>query len=361
MEKQFLQQQQTPTPKPGMFIQPKLTINQPNDAYEKEADAMADKVMRMEQPGVQLKPLPISSVQRKCEHCEDEEKKMQRKEINGEEKAAGSYLESYVGGLSGGGQSLPNDVRNFYQPRFGYDFSNVKLHTGTVAAESAQSINALAYTSGNNVVFNEGQYSPNTDSGKRLLGHELTHVVQQGTNVSPKTIQKLGGNPGCTDIERRQIHQAIFDARGWINNALRKIEMTPMHSRVLPSLRRNFGPTYGVEENISLITGRIRAAFRTLGIMPVSCDTPGTTAFCAANNCGWADVGSNSATICTNPTSTLDIAPPFAIHCILHESFHAAMSFMNVDRYVGQADYPGAATEPLLNADSYAQFVQELS
>jgi hypothetical protein len=162
------------------FIQPKLTINQPNDVYEQEADAMADKVMRMEQPGVQLKPLPITAVQRKCAHCEEEEKQAQRKEINNGETTANSSLESYVGGLSGSGQSLPGEVRNFYEPRFGYDFSKVKIHTDTVAAKSAQSINALAYTSGNNIVFNAGQYAPGTDSGKRLMGHELTHVVQQG-------------------------------------------------------------------------------------------------------------------------------------------------------------------------------------
>jgi hypothetical protein len=164
------------------FIQPKLTINNPNDSYEQEADAMADKVIRMEQPGIQLKPLPITSIQRKCEHCEEEEKKMQRKEMNNAETAADNNLESYVGNLNGTGQSLPNEVRNFYEPRFGYDFSNVKIHSDNVAAKSAQSINALAYTSGNNIVFNSNQYSPNTESGKRLLGHELTHVVQQVKN-----------------------------------------------------------------------------------------------------------------------------------------------------------------------------------
>jgi hypothetical protein len=166
------------------FFQPKLTINQPNDAYEVEANAMADKVMRMEMHsnGLQLKPLPISSVQRKCAHCE-EEQKMQRKEMNGSETTADAGLESYVGGLHTGGQALSAEARNFYEPRFGYDFSKVKVHTDSVAAKSAQSINALAYTSGSNIVFNSGQYSPNTDSGKKLLGHELTHVVQQGSNA----------------------------------------------------------------------------------------------------------------------------------------------------------------------------------
>ncbi len=188
MEKQFAQQQQTATPRQGMFIQPKLTINQPNDAYEQEADAMADKVMRMEQPGVQLKPLPITGIQRKCAHCKEEEK-VKRKEISNEEATAGNNLENYVGSLNNGGQPLSNEARSFYEPRFGYNFSNVKVHTDTVAAKSAQSINALAYTSGNNIVFNNSQYSPNTDSGKRLLGHELTHVVQQGSGVATKRIQ----------------------------------------------------------------------------------------------------------------------------------------------------------------------------
>ena len=116
---------------------------------------------------------------------------MQRKEKGGEETTADNNLENYVGSLNGGGQSLPNEVRNFYEPRFGYDFSNVKMHTDNVAAKSAQSINALAFTSGNNIVFNNGQYSPDTDSGKRLLGHELTHVVQQGDDLSRKEIQRL--------------------------------------------------------------------------------------------------------------------------------------------------------------------------
>jgi hypothetical protein len=182
------------------FIQPKLTVNQPNDVYEQEADAMADKVMRMETPLLQTKTndnsffkptsIPVTAIQRKCTHCEEEEKKMQRKEMNDAKTTADNNLENYVGNLNSTGQPLPNEVSNFYEPRFGYDFSNVKIHTNNVAAKSAESINALAYTSGNNIVFNKGQYSPNTESGKRLLGHELTHVVQQSSNASTSINKK---------------------------------------------------------------------------------------------------------------------------------------------------------------------------
>ncbi len=71
------------------------------------------------------------------------------------------------------------------EPRFGYDFSKVRVHTDARAAESAQAVNASAYTVGRNVVFGTGQYVPETHEGRRLLGHELTHVVQQSEGISP--------------------------------------------------------------------------------------------------------------------------------------------------------------------------------
>lgn len=207
------------------FIQPRLTINNPNDTYEQQADAMADAVMHMEGPAVQAKgdtgsffrpaAVAITPVQRKCAHCE-EEQKAQRKEIDGQEAEANG-LESYVGSLNGGGQALPNEVRGFYEPRFGYDFSQVKVHTDTVAAKSAQFINALAYTSGNHIVFNSGQYSPATDSGKRLLGHELTHVVQQGGAINRKIIQRAENDSsvGCTALADTRT-----DVNTYVNAAL---------------------------------------------------------------------------------------------------------------------------------------------
>jgi len=183
------------------IVQPKLTINQPNDIYEQEADVMADKVMRMTDPSINdnlfFKP-SVSAIQRKCSHCEEEEKRMQRKEMDEEEVSADEGLERYVDNLNNQGQPLSGETRNFYEPRFNCDFSDVKIHTDAVAAKSAQSINALAYTSGNNIVFNKGQYNPGTDSGKNLLAHELTHVVQQNKVIQPKFIQRrLVVNPAA--------------------------------------------------------------------------------------------------------------------------------------------------------------------
>jgi hypothetical protein len=84
---------------------------------------------------------------------------------------------------AGGGSPLSESVQSFFGPRFGYDFSGVRVHTSDQAAHSARAVNALAYTAGRDVVFGAGQYSPDTESGRRLLAHELTHVVQQGSGA----------------------------------------------------------------------------------------------------------------------------------------------------------------------------------
>ena len=81
--------------------------------------------------------------------------------------------------VGSGGAPLDNDTRGFMESRLGADFGDVRVHTDATASESARSVQAHAYTVGNDVVFQSGKYSPENDSGKRMLAHELTHVVQQ--------------------------------------------------------------------------------------------------------------------------------------------------------------------------------------
>jgi hypothetical protein len=160
-------------------IQPKLTVNNPNDIYEQEADKVADQVMQIRNFSVQREPIPISSLQRECAHCEVEDRDMQRKTDDDGETVAGSELESYVSGLSGGGKTLPEEVRSFYEPRFGHDFSKVRVHSDISAEKAARAVNARAFTVGANIVFGAGEYVPESSRGRYLLSHELTHVVQQ--------------------------------------------------------------------------------------------------------------------------------------------------------------------------------------
>ena len=164
----------------GAFFQPKLTVNQPGDPFEQEADAMADRVMRMTSREMPVHLVTRSEfMQRKCAGCEEEEK-LQKKDSTASQNL--SISGSLISTGSPGGSPLPDPARKFFEPRFGYDFSDVRVHHDAAAAASAQSINALAYTMGNNIVFNHNQYSPESESGKKLLAHELTHVIQQKKN-----------------------------------------------------------------------------------------------------------------------------------------------------------------------------------
>lgn len=94
------------------------------------------------------------------------------------------------------GQPLDRSTRTFMESRFGHDLSGVRVHTDAQAAASARSVNALAYTVGRDIVFGSGQYRPGTAEGKRLLGHELAHVIQQGAGSQPGTAERM--NEGAT-------------------------------------------------------------------------------------------------------------------------------------------------------------------
>ncbi len=181
------------------FFQPKLTIDQPNDVYERGAGAVADKVRRTHDDHVSqqsfFKP-SIRNVQRKCAHCEEEEKHMQRKENSNNEVKPSSGTEGYINNLPGG-SALNERERSFFEPLIGHDLSGVRLHTDGEANASARSINALAFTAGNNIVFGRGAYDPGTGTGKRLLAHELAHVVQQGGAASPARIQRQNPPAGA--------------------------------------------------------------------------------------------------------------------------------------------------------------------
>lgn len=122
-----------------------------------------------------------------CEECrKNREGMIQREAVNAAPVNSVPPIVHEV--LSSSGQPLDAGTRAFMGPRFGYDFSQVRVHTDARAAESARAVGALAYTVGGDVVFGTGQYTPGTSKGRRLLAHELTHVVQQTMMPSTKRI-----------------------------------------------------------------------------------------------------------------------------------------------------------------------------
>ncbi len=158
------------------YIQAKLKIGQPNDIYEQEADKVADQIMKIPHPAVQPKPLPFKITP------------MARRQPVKEEREFALDIEARINALRGGGQPLDPATRAYFEPRFGYDFSKVRIQADSQAAEAANVANARAFTVGRNIVFGTGEHIPRTAEGQRLLAHELTHVVQQHGFI-PQTIR----------------------------------------------------------------------------------------------------------------------------------------------------------------------------
>lgn len=188
-------------------LQPKLTLGTPGDRFEQEADRTADVVMRSNARVGVLSVAEPANVQRDgAETCRFEDEKDKGEEdvekedpipkekedlaesppdqqVSPKRRDTGGGLtadvESRIDGSRGGGMPLGDSTREFMEARFGYDFSSVRVHTGAHSASMNRDIHSHAFTSGSDVYFGAGQYRPETESGKHLLAHELTHVVQQ--------------------------------------------------------------------------------------------------------------------------------------------------------------------------------------
>jgi hypothetical protein len=215
------------------LIQPKLTVNTPGDVYEQEADAMADKVMRMSSNENAYQPKPATgligkSVQHKCSKCEEEEKKnpiMRKTEASSGSIPVSSSFASSLNASKGGGAPLPQATRSFMENAFSTDFSNVKIHTDSKAAEMNKGINARAFTYGNDIYFSNGQYTSNTEEVKKLLAHELTHVVQQGSNNSQliQLDRELDSSENTYKECMKKIEDALVELEKGVNDPQRKI------------------------------------------------------------------------------------------------------------------------------------------
>ncbi len=179
-------------------IQAKLRIGQSNDKCEQEADRVADKVMKMEHwnnvTDAVSHNMDSKIIRRAPESPYSmsegriiEEDMVQTKSISDPKKITGPSISARVDKvLQRPGKSLPKMTRIFMESRFGYNFNNVRIHSDNQAAEAAQSINARAFTKGNNIVFAQGQYLPQKRYGLNLLAHELTHTIQQGKALEKK-------------------------------------------------------------------------------------------------------------------------------------------------------------------------------
>jgi hypothetical protein len=169
----------------ALGIQRKLSVSTPDDPYEREADDVADKVMRRTVPQ-SAGPAP-PTLARKCEACDQEDKDtIQTSRTRAAGPASELDVQAAADAAAQRGAPLPAATRAFFEPRFGADFGHVRIHTDTRAAVAARSIHARAFTAGREIVFASGEFAPESNDGRRLLAHELTHVIQQ-TGSQPRS------------------------------------------------------------------------------------------------------------------------------------------------------------------------------
>ncbi len=197
-------------------VQAKLTVGPAGDKYEKEADHVADQVMKMpaatqaeqgqpsvqrqgeeDVPVVQTRPLANSItplVQRQAEE-EDAPAVQTKRQDPRAAFEAGSAIEDQLQAQKGSGSPLPGETRSFMEERFGADFSGVRVHTGSQASQLNRQLSAQAFTHGQDIYLNDGKYDPGSSEGQRLLAHELTHTIQQTGGIHRKAAVAVSAAP----------------------------------------------------------------------------------------------------------------------------------------------------------------------
>jgi hypothetical protein len=351
---------------PRRTVQPKLAIGPADDPLEHEAERIADQAMRMPASDFISTHAP-ARISRKCEARAEEEHQLQAKP-DATSAAAGSEAPPIVHEVLGSsGRPLDTATRAFFEPRFGQDFSQIRVHTDQQAARSAQSVGALAYASGSHIAFGAGQYAPATDSGKALLAHELAHTLQQ-TRQNPVRgmlgrrvagVNCAANQFGASDDPRGDLEtadQIAIDLSNQMAEGLAADSQTVRDgipdnpSATLQAFEDHLGlpvavgagflnrmtgivrPTQEIalSEELSVVSRRFAGVARVMG-QGLSYNCPGNLPLnlvgCPAGTCAGADAfscpGNSLVALCTSFWTNFDDTARAQI--LIHESLHITL------------------------------------
>jgi hypothetical protein len=378
-------------------FQAKLEIGLPGDKYEQEADRVADQVMRIPAPTVQRKPgfpsavgpscgdesaeeeliqqSPLAGqitplVQRQSEEEDEEEEPIQLRRSDGKASQVSPNLQERIRSL-GGGQPLQHSLRTFYEPRFGRDLSHVRVHTDAEASGIAETMNAKAFTIGRDVVFGAGQYAPGSVTGKKLLAHELTHVVQQGDgaliSTSPRIQRYTTDCTGNDEIALEKAHKAGLaqaqKAISMLGGHVCLATVTGIDPEVLKKVREWFhtdwGPKaegYYIGQIVAVLTCSLAGA---RGKLKYECDS--------GLNPGCLILGAEAWTCCD---CNIHLCPDFFLspsgHTLVHEWTHKFVNTDDVMYYLPPAGDPTkyrtslTPDKAIINGPSYGYFLSTI-
>ncbi|WP_210518803.1 eCIS core domain-containing protein [Hymenobacter terricola] len=263
-------------------VHAKLTIGRADDGFEREADATADRIVSMPAPtsraATPASAGPPPAIQSKTEErekkdihkkeqptpplvqlkTEDDDQKLRRKGTETATPAPTASFESGLAASHSGGQPLAAEARQYMEPRFGADFSGVRVHTDAPAVQLTQSIGAQAFAYQNHVYFNAGQYDTGSSGGRHLLAHELTHVVQQGSAVQRQPLAESAAVPQVSSAAPAVQRLFGLDVAGTIDGWLGVVPGW----RLLTTL---IGYNPVTQRNVARSTVNLLKGFLTLG------------------------------------------------------------------------------------------------
>jgi hypothetical protein len=354
-------------------IQSKPAVSTPGDVYEEKAERVSEQVMRMPEPQLS-RACACGGGCPKCqmERTGQDQERLRTKRVGPSDlgRAAVPPIANDV--LRSAGRPLDPPARAFMEARFGHDFSQVRVYADARAGDSARALQARAYTVGRNVVFAPEQYAPHTAEGRRLLAHELAHVVQQSSPDHSGKVVMRQAKPaetkfsGCTGTQPNQIETALNAARKALNRAAavvgsaygkpsslsaksKQLLLAHFHTTSHNDLRRILGTYISVE----------RAVAAGLEFQcETKCPKTATGVVCGyAYNTQWFG-GRGPIHICFD-TSGCDFATTAAnnqVALVIHEAAHRHAG-IDDKVYAWDPKYASlSAKDAMDNADSYAWF-----
>lgn len=270
----------------GAFFQAKLTIGQPGDQYEKEADSVATAVVQRSEHASSQQQQGFFTIQRRAGH-------------GAATPYAPAGMAARLQSSKGNGSRLPTPTHREMSQSLGFDFSDVRLHTDSESVNLNRAVGAQAFTHGKDIYFNSGKYNPGTKAGKHLLAHELTHVVQQNrgagglqrssmiqreieldaANVPTgnylfrvgggitagffRRIKRFVGDGALTDNELNALRIYALQVRGSVNHAERLLMAAMLNPVNVPLLQAH--GTGALSIVINTITAANRERVRNIG------------------------------------------------------------------------------------------------
>ena len=329
--------------------QAKLEVGPSGDRFEQEADRVADRIVGGSASSAEaIQPSPVSTLQR------------------APAATVGPAAQGAASPAVGPGQPLPPSTRGYFESRFGRTFGDVRVHADAEADASARSVRARAYTVGRDIAFAAGQYAPETTEGRRLLAHELTHVVQQtggaarlqrqpadqGTTVvGPGPLPTLPGWGGCDPGLHGSLDADLAEAIDWVTGALADLKRSSRPLKTTGALRRYLTPDATAVADTIIPTLEVMRDDLRLGPANFQCQTEAT---CRARHPGADAWSGHPISLCPDYFNGDQFS---RVTLLIHEAAHNAG--LGGDVYQWHWPFAGLSdAERLVNADSFAAFAR---